>query len=108
MHLFTQEEIDALPDTYSQVGYAKDQLKPGDIRYRDVNDDGVITEDDQVFVGAVNTPEVMYGFGAHWLIRNGTFHFCAKEQQELIEALTHGLSCLSSRNVTLKTLEIYL
>ena len=46
MHLFTQEEIDALPDTYSQVGYAKDQLKPGDIRYRDVNDDGVITEDD--------------------------------------------------------------
>ena len=75
MHLFTQEEIDALPDTYSQVGYAKDQLKPGDIRYRDVNDDGVITEDDQVFVGAVNTPEVMYGFGATLAYKKWDFSF---------------------------------
>ena len=75
LHLFTQEEIDALPDYYRQLGYTKDQLQPGDIRYRDVNDDGNITEDDRIYVDAVGTPEVVYGFGATFSYKKWDFSF---------------------------------
>lgn len=35
----------------------------GDIKYRDVNRDGVIDENDQVPIGLPTTPEIIYGFG---------------------------------------------
>ncbi|RYY35971.1 MAG: TonB-dependent receptor [Sphingobacteriaceae bacterium] len=35
----------------------------GDIKYRDVNGDGVIDGLDQVFMGYPTTPEIVYGFG---------------------------------------------
>lgn len=35
----------------------------GDIKYRDVNKDGVINQDDQVALGLPTTPQVIYGFG---------------------------------------------
>jgi len=35
----------------------------GDIKYRDVNKDGVINQDDQVPIGLPTTPQVIYGFG---------------------------------------------
>ncbi|BAV07938.1 TonB-dependent receptor [Filimonas lacunae] len=35
----------------------------GDIKYRDINKDGVITSDDQVPLGLPTTPQVIYGFG---------------------------------------------
>jgi TonB-linked SusC/RagA family outer membrane protein len=35
----------------------------GDIKYRDVNGDGVITSLDQVPIGYPTTPEIIYGFG---------------------------------------------
>ncbi|MEL7587442.1 MAG: TonB-dependent receptor [Prolixibacteraceae bacterium] len=35
----------------------------GDIKYRDMNDDGQITELDQVPLGFPTTPEIVYGFG---------------------------------------------
>lgn len=35
----------------------------GDIKYRDVNGDGVITADDQVPLGLPTTPQIIYGFG---------------------------------------------
>lgn len=35
----------------------------GDIKYRDVNEDGQITELDQVPIGYPTTPEIVYGFG---------------------------------------------
>lgn len=36
---------------------------PGDIKYRDLNDDGRITEADQVALGFPTSPEIVYGFG---------------------------------------------
>ncbi len=36
---------------------------PGDIKYKDMNKDGVINELDQVPIGYPKTPEVNYGFG---------------------------------------------
>ena len=41
---------------------------PGDIKYKDVNGDGVINEDDKVPLSYPNYPKLMYGFGleAQW------------------------------------------
>lgn len=36
----------------------------GDIKYVDINEDGVINEKDQVAIGYPTTPEIIYGFGA--------------------------------------------
>ena len=38
--------------------------QPGDIKYKDVNGDGVINNDDVVAVGSTSTPNLVYGFGA--------------------------------------------
>lgn len=35
----------------------------GDIKYRDINQDGVINQDDQVPIGLPSTPQIIYGFG---------------------------------------------
>lgn len=37
--------------------------KGGDIKYADLNNDGKITEADQVFLGLPSTPEIVYGAG---------------------------------------------
>lgn len=56
----SQEEIDYGPD---QSGLGS-QVKPGDIKYRDVNGDGVITADDQVMLSPYGSmPRIQYGFG---------------------------------------------
>ncbi len=39
------------------------EYKPGDIKYKDVNDDGIINRQDFVPIGHPTTPEIMYGFG---------------------------------------------
>ena len=36
---------------------------PGDIKYKDINEDGVINEVDLVPIGSPTTPEINYGFG---------------------------------------------
>lgn len=39
-------------------------VMPGDIKYRDVNGDGKIDENDEVPVGSTTRPNLIYGFGA--------------------------------------------
>jgi TonB-linked SusC/RagA family outer membrane protein len=38
-------------------------VKPGDIKYRDVNGDGVVNTYDKVAIGYTTIPEINYGFG---------------------------------------------
>lgn len=64
MHLFSQEELDALPEYYTQFNMDKTQLCPGDIRYEDLNDDGKIDSADKTWIGNPAMPEIVYGFGA--------------------------------------------
>lgn len=53
-----QKEIESSPkQTFMST------LKPGDIKYMDVNGDGVINSYDQVYMGYQRTPEIMYGLG---------------------------------------------
>ena len=39
-------------------------VRPGDIKYRDVNGDGVVNTFDKVAIGYTLVPEINYGFGA--------------------------------------------
>jgi TonB-linked SusC/RagA family outer membrane protein len=55
-----REEIETSPD---QSGFG--QVRPGDIKYRDVNGDGIINDDDKVPLSYGNqVPRLMYGVGA--------------------------------------------
>ncbi len=38
-------------------------VRPGDVKYQDVNNDGVIDDFDRVAIGYARTPELMFGFG---------------------------------------------
>lgn len=59
--LFESEEEIAHWADQSQLGA---NIKPGDIKYRDVNGDGTITEEDKVVLSPYgNTPRIQYGFG---------------------------------------------
>lgn len=53
----SQEEIDNSPK--QELG----TYTVGDIKYKDVNKDGVINPYDRVFIGYARDPEIMYGFG---------------------------------------------
>lgn len=55
--LFIDEaEVENSPEQFGDYG-------PGDIKYRDVNNDGKINELDKVTIGFPNTPQINYGFG---------------------------------------------
>ena len=59
----SQEDIDTWPkQTFGDV-------KPGDIKYRDINGDGLINSFDVVPIGYTHVPETNYGFGvsASWM-----------------------------------------
>ena len=61
-HLFVDnDEVKNSPPQFGTVGSGT--LLAGDIKFRDVNGDGVITSLDQVPIGYPTTPEIIYGFG---------------------------------------------
>ncbi|MBB4045162.1 SusC/RagA family TonB-linked outer membrane protein [Bacteroides reticulotermitis] len=64
------EEIRNWP---SQFG----ELMPGDIKYKDINGDGVIDDNDRVAIGATTKPNFTYGFGisAQWKGLDVNVHF---------------------------------
>lgn len=51
-----QEDVDNSPKQFGEY-------MAGDIKYHDVNKDGVINENDQVPIGLPTSPEIVYGFG---------------------------------------------
>jgi TonB-linked SusC/RagA family outer membrane protein len=53
------------------------EVMPGDIKYKDINGDGVINGDDVVAIGATTKPNLTYGFGAaaKWKGLNLSLHF---------------------------------
>jgi len=70
---------------YQAVGLFKDDLdietspvqtfgeyRPGDIKYRDINGDGRIDNDDKVPIAYSATPLLMYGFGGEFQYKNFT------------------------------------
>lgn len=57
-----QTEIDAYPH---YIG-----ARPGDIKYEDVNKDGVISSLDQIRINQTAVPEIVYGFNASFEYKN--------------------------------------
>lgn len=53
------------------------EVMPGDIKYKDVNGDGIINDDDRAAIGATTRPNLTYGFGAsaRWKGLNLSLHF---------------------------------
>ena len=77
--LFTKDDFDAdgnlkfgIP-VQSAVG--KTKVQPGDIKYSDMNGDGIITEEDEGFIGNTVDPRIVYGFGAVIAYKNIDFNF---------------------------------
>ena len=62
-----QADIESSPvQTYSS------DVRPGDIKYKDVNGDGVINDDDIVPLSYSNTPTLQYGFAAEFRYKQFT------------------------------------
>lgn len=53
-------------------------IKPGDIKYKDVDGNGVINDDDKVPLSFSNYPRFMYGFGGELTYKNWTFNILFK------------------------------
>ena len=67
--LFTsQAQIDAL--TFDQDGQGNKSLRPGDIRYKDLNKDGKIDWKDQAIIGKGTIPHWMMGFSPNLKYKN--------------------------------------
>ena len=51
------------------------EYMPGDIKYKDINNDGVIDINDEVPIGYPTTPEIIYGFGVSSSYKNFDLSF---------------------------------
>lgn len=62
--LFTSEE--EIMDHAKQFGeeYPGQVSRPGDVKYKDLNGDGVIDDYDRCLIGQGDVPKIYYGFGA--------------------------------------------
>ena len=68
--LYTEDDFDSngnlkfgLP--IPEVGAAGGKVRPGDIKYKDMDGDGYITNADEGYIGGTYDPEIVYGFGAN-------------------------------------------
>ncbi len=64
------EEIAASPQ---QFGLSN--LAPGDIKYKDINGDGIINQDDQIPIGKTGVPEITYSLSAGFNYKSFDFSF---------------------------------
>ena len=69
----SQEEIDAYPkQEVAGTGYV---TKPGDIKYVDVDGNGVVESNDMTYLGNGNIPEIIYGINGSLNWKNLDFSF---------------------------------
>lgn len=66
-----QTDIDSHPDQIAVGG----ESAPGDIKYQDLNNDGVIDQFDRKYIGNPNIPEFTYGFGGAFTYKRIDFSF---------------------------------
>jgi len=59
----------------SPIQFGDRGLRAGDIKYRDINNDGLVNSDDQVAIGYPTEPEITYGFGSSFGYKKFDFSF---------------------------------
>ena len=76
--LFTEDDFDengnlkfGIPT--QEVG--SDKVRPGDIKYKDMNGDGIITDADEGFIGGTVDPRIVYGWGGNIRYKNWDLNF---------------------------------
>lgn len=62
-------------------------VRPGDVKYKDINDDGVIDADDETAIGYSNIPEIIYGFGTQLMWKGIDFGVFFRGQARVTYAL---------------------
>lgn len=80
--------------------YQAGDTRPGDIKYKDLNGDGVINSNDMAPIGWGTTPEIMYGFGINIVYKylslstmfQGATHVDAMISGEGVTPFQYGLS----------------
>jgi TonB-linked SusC/RagA family outer membrane protein len=65
-----QEEVNNSP-----LQFNDSRLLAGDIKYRDINGDGLVNSDDMVPIGYPTQPEIIYGFGSSFGYKKFDFSF---------------------------------
>lgn len=65
-----RDSLDIVSSPYQTYG----EVRPGDIKYKDVNGDGKIDDDDIVPLSYSSVPEIMYGFAAEFTWRKWTLN----------------------------------
>lgn len=91
------EDINSSP---IQDRQANSTLRPGDIKYDDYNNDGVIDNADRQIIGRGNTPEIFFGVGMNAQWRNftlsmtwqGASNFNVQQQHFLIQPFANGMN----------------
>ena len=56
-------DINNSPEQFNGLSSSSSTYLPGDIKYKDINGDGIINENDFVPIGKPFVPEIIYGFG---------------------------------------------
>ncbi|MDG5801010.1 SusC/RagA family TonB-linked outer membrane protein [Marinilabiliaceae bacterium ANBcel2] len=69
-------------------------VRPGDIKYKDVNEDGVITDLDRTAIGGTVDPQIVYGFGANMQYKNFDFGFFFQGNARTDRIIREGSSYL--------------
>ena len=55
------KDYDDIRNSPQQTAWGK--VQPGDIKYKDINGDGIIDTNDEIAIGRTHIPEINYGFG---------------------------------------------
>ena len=69
------EDILNSPEQFNGLSSNENAYLPGDIKYKDLNGDGKISELDKAPIGDPFVPEIVYGFGASMGYKNIDFSF---------------------------------
>jgi TonB-linked SusC/RagA family outer membrane protein len=93
----SEEEINSSP---IQDDQANSTLRPGDIKYQDYNNDGVIDNSDNQIIGRGQSPEIFYGIGMNLEWRNfslsmtwqGASNFNVRQTHYLIQPFANGMN----------------
>lgn len=88
--LFTNEDFEDVENNKLAAGVPEHTfsiVRPGDVKYKDINNDGKITIDDETAIGYSNIPKIIFGFGTQINFRNFDFGVFFRGQAKVTYAL---------------------